>query len=111
MSRRPVLGNLVNLGSLYSVPPRGSVASLGLARSLYNSVNLGGLYARSKRKYPTGYAYFEDGSVFIHPQLWLPHDALEARMKIAAHFVNGPTPKMQAIRKQDPHRTRFIIIE
>jgi hypothetical protein len=111
MPVRWAYGNFVNLGRLYSIPPWGSVPPFGLARPQYNSVNLGTLYARSKSKNPVGYAYFGDGSVFILPFAWLPHDAFEARMKIAAQFVNGPTPKMREIRKDNPHMGRFIIIE
>lgn len=103
--------NFVNLGRLYSIPPWGSVPPFGLARPQHNSVNLGALYARSKSKNPIGYAYFEDGSVFILPFAWLPHDAFEARMKIAAQFVSGPTPKMREIRKTNRQMERFIIIE
>ncbi|KAI4670319.1 uncharacterized protein J4E79_000600 [Alternaria viburni] len=99
-----------NLGSLYSISPPGAVPSFGLTRPQYNSVNLGSLYARSKSKFPTGWAYFEDGSVFILPFAWFPHDTFEARMKIAAQFVSGPTPKMQEIRRENPHMKRFIII-
>jgi hypothetical protein len=111
MAFRRAYGNYVNLGGLYSIPPWGTVPSFGLTRPQSNTVNLGTLYARSKFKYPTGWAYFEDGSVFILPFAWLPHDAFEARMKIAAHFVSGPTPKMQEIRRENPHRKRFIIIK
>lgn len=100
-----------NLGSLYSIPPPGAGPSFGLTRPQYNSVNLGSLYARSKHKFPTGWAYFEDGSVFILPFAWFPHDTFEARMKIAAQFVSGPTPKMQEIRRENPHMKRFIIIK
>ncbi|KAI4956101.1 hypothetical protein J4E91_000311 [Alternaria rosae] len=110
MAFRRAYGNYVNLGSLYSVPPWGTVPPFGLSRPQHNSVNLGSLYARSKSKFPTGWAYFEDGSVFILPFAWLPHDAFEARMKIAAQFVSGPTPKMQEMRRESPHRKRFIII-
>ncbi|KAG9189608.1 hypothetical protein G6011_06476 [Alternaria panax] len=110
MSFRRAHSNFVNLGRLYSISPLASVPSPPLVRPRYNRVNLGTLYARSKSKYPVGYAYFEDGSIFILPSCWLPHEAFEARMKIAAQFVSGPTPKMQAIRREDPHRKRFIII-
>lgn len=111
MAFRRAYGNYVNLGSLYSVPPWGTVPPFGLSRPQHNSVNLGSLYARSKSKFPTGWAYFEDGSVFILPFAWLPHDAFEARMRIAAQFVSGPTPRMQEIRRESPHRKRFIIIK
>jgi hypothetical protein len=108
--RNAAYGNYVNLGNLYSIPPWGRVPPFGLTTQQYNSVNLGNLYAR-KSKFPTGWAYFEDGSVFLLPFVWLPHEAFEARMKIAAHFISGPTPRMQEMRRENPHNTRFIIIK
>ncbi|KAI2478663.1 hypothetical protein Ptr902_09629 [Pyrenophora tritici-repentis] len=101
--------NYVNLGRLYSMPPYAITPSRGLVRSR-NTVNLGNLYASSRSLTPPGWAYFDDGSVFILPARWLPHDVFEARMKIAAHFVSEPTPKMQEMRHNDQRRKRCIII-
>jgi hypothetical protein len=109
MAVRGAYRNFVNLGSLYSIPQHAVLPRFGLRES--NTVNLGNLYAPSKDKRPPGWAYFEDGSVFILPFGWAAHDAFEARMKIAAHFVNGPTPKMQDTRREDVHRKRFIVIK
>jgi hypothetical protein len=103
--------NYVNLGRLYSIPPWGTVPPYGLIRPQNNFVNLGNLYSRSTSKYPPGWAYFDDGSVFILPSGWCPHDAFEARMKIAAHFVSSPTPKMQQTRAKNPHMKRLIVIK
>ncbi|USP82453.1 hypothetical protein yc1106_09727 [Curvularia clavata] len=111
MSFRRVHGNYVNLGRLYSIPPWGTVPPYGLAGPQKNPVNLGNLYSNSQSKYPSGWAYFEDGSIFILPQGWCSHDTLEARMKILAHFVRSPTPKMQQIRATRTPMKRFVIID
>ena len=102
--------NYVNLGRLYSIPPWGTGASLGPNKPSNNTLNLGNLYADAKHRRPPGWAYFDDGSIFITPSGWLPHHILEERMQIAAHFVNQPSPKLQAIRQQDPHKKRLILI-
>ncbi|CAE7206934.1 hypothetical protein PTTW11_09630 [Pyrenophora teres f. teres] len=101
--------NYVNLGRLYSIPPCAITPSHGLVTSR-NTVNLGSLYAPSRSLTPPGWAYFDDGSVFILPAGWFPHHVFEARMKIAAHFVSEPTPKMQELRQNGQHRKRCIII-
>ncbi|KAF1947350.1 hypothetical protein EJ02DRAFT_365678 [Clathrospora elynae] len=102
--------NFVNLGRLYSVPPWGTVPIYGLTKPQNNFVNLGNLYAHTKNRKPPGWAYFDDGSVFIAPYGWFPHDVFERRMKIAARFVSDPTPKLQETRRENPHKKRFIII-
>lgn len=111
MAFRRAYGNYVNLGKLYSIPPWGIVPPYGLVRPQSNSVNLGNLYSRAQSKRPSGWAYFEDGSVFILPFGWCAHDVFESRMKIAAHFVNGPTPRMQQVRAKNSDMKRFIVIK
>lgn len=92
------------------MPPCRITPSRSLVRP-HNSVNLGSLYAPSRSKEPPGWAYFDDGSVFILPFGWFPHHAFEAQMKIAAHFVSEPTPKMQEIGQRNPHQRRYIVIK
>ncbi|XP_014551586.1 hypothetical protein COCVIDRAFT_42137 [Bipolaris victoriae FI3] len=110
MAFRRAYGNYVNLGKLYSIPPWGIVPPYGLVRPQSNSVNLGNLYSRAQSKRPSGWAYFEDGSVFILPFGWCAHNVFESRMKIAAHFVNGPTPRMQQVRAKNSDMKRFVVI-
>jgi hypothetical protein len=109
MAVRRASRNYVNLGNLYSIPQHVLMRPFSPVEP--NMVNLGNLYTPSKDKRPPGWAYFDDGSVFILPYGWFSHDAFEARMKIAAYFVNGPTPKMQEMRRENVHRKRFIIIK
>ncbi|KAF1841602.1 uncharacterized protein K460DRAFT_358334 [Cucurbitaria berberidis CBS 394.84] len=75
-----------------------------------NFVNLGNLYTRIKVPRPPGWAYFDDGSIFIVPYGWLPHHGFEKRMSLAASFISSPSPKIQAIRQEDPLRSRLILI-
>jgi len=76
-------------------------------------VNLGKLYNATRiiGKRPSGWAYFDDGSVFIMPYTYLDHDAFELRMKGIAPFVSAPTLRMQAKRPSDALRKRFVIIK
>ena len=108
----PSWRNFVNLGNLYSVRPWENVTAKDFPTISHNSVNLGRLYApvRLTKKRPLGWGYFDDGSVFIAPRTYMNHDAFEARMKLAAHFVSSPSPKLQAIRQEDVHRKRLIVI-
>jgi hypothetical protein len=59
---------------------------------------------------PKGWAYFEDGSVFVAPANYMDHEAFETRMQIVEHFVSGPSPTLLEIRKTDPDRRRLIVI-
>jgi hypothetical protein len=99
--------NYVNLGRLYSVPQW----RIGEEKPRDNHVNLGNLYKTPKRRMPPGWAYFDDGSVFVVPGKWIPDVSIEARMKIAAHIINDPTPKMQEIAFQGPYKRRYIVIK
>jgi hypothetical protein len=109
MAIRRASRNYVNLGTLYSIPQHVLMRPFGVVEPSH--VNLGNLYVPIKDKRPPGWAYFDDGSVFILPYGWFSHDAFEARMKIAAHFVNGPTPKMQEKKQKNNLWKRFIIIK
>jgi hypothetical protein len=59
---------------------------------------------------PKGWAYFEDGSVFVAPADYMDHEALETRMRTVEHFVLCPSPTLLEIRKNDPDRRRLIVI-
>jgi hypothetical protein len=78
-----------------------------------NFVNLGNLYGSflPTKKRPSGWGYFEDGSIFIAPHGYLNHAAFEMRMKVTAHVVAAPTAKMQAMGQNDPYRKRFVVIK
>ena len=102
--------NFVNLGKLYSVQPWNTAPSFDSVQVPINFVNLGSLYTRTANQRPPSWAYFDDGSIFIVPRSWLPHDELEKRMNLAAQFVNNPTPKIQVIRQEDPRKKRLILI-
>lgn len=112
MSRHvSVSRNFVNLGKLYGLHNGDVVPYIRSAQVPINFVNLGNLYSPTKNQWPPSWAYFEDGSVCIFPYKWLPHDEVERRMNLAAQFVNNPTPKIQAIRQQDPQRGRLVLIK
>jgi hypothetical protein len=78
-----------------------------------NFVNLGNLYGGflPTKKRPCGWGYFADGSMFIVPHGYLSHAAFELRMKVAAHVVSAPTPKMRAMSQNDPLRRRLVVIK
>lgn len=76
-----------------------------------NFVNLGNLYSWWLPVRPPGWAYFEDGSIFIAPFGHLDHDSFETRMKVAANIVSAPTSNMRAIRQKYPLEKRFIVIK
>jgi hypothetical protein len=108
--------NSVNMGRLYSIPPWGANTSvfrtdIGSIIKPRNPVNLGKLYEADRlNKRMDGWAYLDDGSIFISPIGWTRHDVIEGRLKIAAQFVRDPTPRAQGIRRQDPDRQRFLLI-
>jgi len=93
--------NFVNLGRLYSSPPWGGPR---------NAVNLGNLYTTSSPKRPIGFAYFEDGSVFIKARAYAELDTFEAEMNLLQPFVRGPSPKLDQIRQTNAERQRLIVI-
>ena len=101
--------NYVNLGKLYSAMPWGTVFKSDLPTPSPFRVNVGSPVGLSSAG-PSGWGYFEDGSVYVALHKYLSHEALEARMKIAAHFVSYPSPRLQAIREQDAQRKRLIVI-
>lgn len=78
-----------------------------------NFVNLGKLYhVTPLKKGPPGWAYFDDGSIFIAACGYLSHENLEARMKIAAHLVTHPVVRLhaQSTRHGDILSNRFIVV-
>jgi hypothetical protein len=103
--------NFVNLGNLYSVPPWGPVPTLALSHVQNNGVNLGDLYTNPKRRRPYGWAYFEDGSIFILRAGWLSHDKFEERMRIVARFLHDPWPRLKALQEQNAMEKRLILIK
>jgi hypothetical protein len=113
--------NYVNLGRLYSVSPWARpniIAKPNLGTSYNNSsrlspqntVNLGNLYTHSPYNTSSGYGYFEDGSICISGRAYEEHDAFEAEMKLLQPFVQGPSPKLQQVRKTHAERQRLIVI-
>ncbi|KAF2856984.1 hypothetical protein T440DRAFT_15161 [Plenodomus tracheiphilus IPT5] len=72
--------NLVNLGRLYS-SPQGIDAAQGLKTFGPSLSNIIGNTPSGP-----GWAYFEDGSVYISSHPWLSHSLFEARMKLTAPF-------------------------
>ncbi|KAF2032271.1 hypothetical protein EK21DRAFT_110215 [Setomelanomma holmii] len=106
------VNNFVNLGQLYSRAPWATLLATKPAQSSKNSVNLGRLYEPigASKKRPLGWAYFDDGSVYVHPRDYLDHDTFEARMKVFEHFVLNPSPNLQATRKSDHEKRRLIVV-
>jgi hypothetical protein len=111
--------NFVNLGRLYSIKqwqkpftwrrvPVPVYNNTGLPK---HGVNLGDLY-RASRQRAQGWAYFEDGSVFVarhHHE----HDVFQHTMNIAAQFVLGWSDAKGALISQTSYdsETRMIVLE
>jgi hypothetical protein len=74
-------------------------------------VNLGTLYTQVRLRRRSGWAYSEDGSMFVAPFGYIDHDALEMRMRVAAYLVSSPTSKLHAIRQSHPKEDRFLVIK
>ncbi|KAH7073413.1 hypothetical protein FB567DRAFT_200016 [Paraphoma chrysanthemicola] len=104
--------NYVNLGKFYSVPPWGHLVIPQPPLIPRNHVNLGRLYEHTlvSRKWPPGWAYFHDGSVFVAPAESMDHEAFEHRMRTVEHFVRKPSAALLAIRQKDPSRKRLVVI-
>lgn len=82
-------------------------------RPTKNYVNLGNLYQfKYLHKSTPGWAYFEDGSMFIVPRDYVQHKILEARMNIVAHLVSNPRGKLHAQLRQheDSTNSRFVVV-
>jgi hypothetical protein len=98
-----------------STPPHNSEAQaepgvLGVSTPPHHSVNLGDFY-KIRRQPLDGWAYLDDGSVFLSPSGWTEHDVLQARLRLAAQYVRDPTPQSQVIRRNDPDRRRLLVIK
>ncbi|KAH7078882.1 hypothetical protein BKA63DRAFT_563550 [Paraphoma chrysanthemicola] len=104
--------NYVNLGKFYSVPPWSDPFRTQPPLIPRNHVNLGRLYEHTfvSKKWPPGWAYFHDGSVFVAPAESMDHEAFETRMRTVEHFVREPSPALLAIRQDNPSRKRLIVI-
>jgi hypothetical protein len=110
--------NYVNLGRFYSIPPWRTPKTISVRNTSYNNrsglstqntVNLGNLYTHSPRLRSSGYAFFEDGSIWISGREYEEHDVFEAEMKLLQPFVRGPSPKLEQVRKTYAERQRLIV--
>lgn len=122
--RNPVV-NFVNLGRLYSLP-QGQKAfnhqripyfarSPSQPKPFYGGVNMGGLYRRdypSPFLEPRGWAYLEDGSVFIARETYSHHD-LQQILRIVDYYVRNPTDEMRALQmdRTDDRQTQMVLLE
>jgi hypothetical protein len=120
--------NHVNLGNLYSMLPGNIIRFIpddlpsNVIRLLtaeppggrpHHGVNLGNFYRKTSPaefNYTRGWAYFEDGSVYIssHGQ---SHDQFQQRMNIAARFIQRPSKVKDALEKKNSNQTQLIMIE
>lgn len=84
-----------------------------------NFVNLGGLYSQpfhsrlSFRTYNgrlSGWAYFEDGSVFF-PRYPYTDEELQEVMKVAAGFVRNSLDGRFNLQRKDHIDTRMLLLE
>jgi hypothetical protein len=71
-------------------------------------VNLGTLCTLVRLRRRSGWAYFEDESMFVAPFGYIDHAALEMRMRVAAHVVSSPTSKLHAIRQSHSKKTASL---
>ena len=113
--------NLVKLGKLHSISQR-TLSTLTsespLRREDYtgfppHGVNLGTLYRGTRpndRKLPRGWAFFEDGSIYVE-RLGHDHDGLQENMNMAAYFVRNPTSKTIKLPRKDDRQTQMILLE
>ncbi|KAJ4325969.1 hypothetical protein N0V94_000334 [Neodidymelliopsis sp. IMI 364377] len=79
----------------------------------HHGVNLGNLYRKTSPaefNYTRGWAYFDDGSVYIssHGQ---SHDQFQQRMNIAARFIQRRSKVKDALEKKNSNQTQLIMIE
>jgi len=103
------LGNHVNLGTVYGVKPCGRSLFIDIPRR----PGLAPPNANLRRQYsvkPEGWAYFDDGSIFITSAPHADHGDFEARAKFAAHRLGGRPPEDQTTTQGDVKRQRLIVI-
>lgn len=73
-------------------------------------VNLGNLYVQSDSRQNAGWAYFEDGSVFLaNKRKYIDHDRLEADMKLLHAFVQQPPSELAHVRADSPLLKRLVL--
>ncbi|KAF1951721.1 hypothetical protein CC80DRAFT_553091 [Byssothecium circinans] len=75
-----------------------------------NHVNLGNLYNDPPCKTPLGWAYFEDGSIYVNTKTALSHHHFESEMKVLRPFIHAPSPKMRRIRSLYPEQQRLLVV-
>ncbi|KAF2643326.1 hypothetical protein P280DRAFT_249820 [Massarina eburnea CBS 473.64] len=92
--------NFVNLGNLYKAwnPPQ-HILPHDLASPYATTV-----------AYPTGWGYFDDGSIYVNPVTGLSHEDFEAEMRALRSFVKGPSPKIDSLRRLDPDKQRLLVV-
>lgn len=76
-----------------------------------HGVNLGNLYTQAKRvdiSQPRGWAYFEDGSVFV-PRRNCNHDELQRVMNIAAFLVREPAVQTNGLKKSRSSKQMIVL--
>ena len=81
---------------------------------LYRSgVNLGRLYDKPGDARSVGWAYFEDGSIYMNASLhakFMDFDKMQAEMRLLEPIVRQPPPDMEQVRSSNPRLNRFIIL-
>ncbi|KAF1975384.1 hypothetical protein BU23DRAFT_72738 [Bimuria novae-zelandiae CBS 107.79] len=78
-----------------------------------HGVNLGRLYSNPRYELPVGYAYFEDGSVYIQGMAaasQMSSDQLQAEMQLLEPLVRQPPPDMDRVRLEKPTHKRLMIL-
>jgi hypothetical protein len=99
----------VNLGLLHR-----SEGRVHVSREMPNSANLGRLYAPmtldGRKGQPCGWAYFEDGSVYLNSGPCLSHTKFEAWMKLAAHCLRRPTHEQQQAMTHSERQSQRLFI-
>ncbi|KZM19905.1 uncharacterized protein EKO05_0004287 [Ascochyta rabiei] len=120
-SKTAVVQNFVNLGNFYSLQPWQESLRWRLAPkrrvdgSPQHGVNLGSLYrATFEAEYlqPRGWAYFEDGSIFVARHFY-DHDEFQQLMNIAAYFVRSPSDAKAGLasRRTKHGQAQLVLIE
>ena len=111
--------NQVNLGSLYSLSQRGALLMGGpptISAHRYegfpsHGVNLGDLYKGDRyHEYPQGWAYFENGSIFVARSSY-DHQDFQRAMNILAPFVRNPSGTNSASEREGHRRMQMIVLE
>ncbi|KAF9699189.1 hypothetical protein EKO04_002986 [Ascochyta lentis] len=119
VSRTGFVQNFLNLGNLYSLQPWQESLRWRLAPkrrvdgSPQHGVNLGNLYRTTfEAEYlqPRGWAYFEDGSIFVARHFY-DHHKFQQLMNIAAHFVRDPSDaKAVLASKRTSHGQKQLVL-